>query len=441
MSPPDDPATGRRAVRVRILAPLREPSFRLLWSALAVSLLGDGVFLVAVAWQAYALDNRPEALAWVAVATSLPQLALLLLGGAVSDRRSRRAVLVASDLVRGAALAALAVAGWTGYLRLWHLCAAAAVIGGGTAFAAPAFDAIVPQLVTADQLQPANGLDQFLRPVTLRLLGPALGGLAVAALGSSTAFAADAASFVFSAWRISRITLQPRADGSTAGGGGDPGASVWADLGAGLRYVRGHVWLWGTFAAATLTYLLFLGPTEVLLPYVVKNQLHGSAGSLGLVLGSGGTGALVAAAIVGQRERVGRPVTFMYVTWAGATLAVVGYGVANRQWQLALTAVAVNALEAAGTVVWATLKQRLVPGDFLGRVSSIDWFVSTSLMPLSYLLTPLAVRLLGVRATLVAAGTAGAAVTLAFLFLPGMRVHDRPAAGAEPLLSDLRVGA
>jgi hypothetical protein len=130
----------------------------------------------------------------------------------------------------------------------------------------------------------------------------------------------------------------------------------------------------------------------------------------------------------------------MYVTWAGATLAVVGYGLARREWQLAVTAVVVNALEAAGTVVWSTLKQRLVPGDLLGRVSSIDWLVSSALMPLSYALTPLAARALGVRTTLVGAGALGAGVTLGFLFVPGMRDPDAPATARPGVsLAPLRI--
>jgi MFS family permease len=332
--------------------------------------------------------------------------------------------------MRGGALALVSVVGWAGHLQLWHLCAAAVVIGAGTAFSFPAFDAIVPELVGEEDLQHANGLDQFLRPVTLRLLGPALGGLLVAGVGTSGAFAADAASFVLSAWCISRIGYLADGPARSATAEEQESTSLWTDLREGLGYVRHHVWLWGSFAAATLTYLLFLGPTEVLLPYLVKNQMHGSAASLGLVLGAGGVGALSAAAIVGQRDRIGRPITFVYAAWTAATIGVAGYGFATRQWQLALVALFVNGMEAAGAVVWATLKQRQVPRQLLGRVSSIEWFVTTGLMPLSYALTPLAARLLGVRTTLAAAGIVGAVVTLSFLFLPGMRVHDRPTSGS-----------
>jgi MFS family permease len=127
-----------------LTAPLRRRDFRLLWTGMAVSLVGDGIFIVAVAWQAYSISNSPSALAYIGVSTSLPQVVLLLVGGAVSDRWSRRAILVWSDPVRGAALAGLSIVVAAGAARLYELCLAGVIIGTATAFASPAFDAMVP---------------------------------------------------------------------------------------------------------------------------------------------------------------------------------------------------------------------------------------------------------------------------------------------------------
>jgi MFS family permease len=412
--------------QIGLVAPLKHRDFRLLWTGLVVSLLGDGIFLVAVAWDAYRIDDRPSALAGVGLATSLPQLVLLLFGGAVSDRVARRTVLIVADAARALAVGCLAVLGSIGQVRLWELWAVAFVIGAATAFAAPAFDAIVPALVPKERLMEANGLDQFLRPAALQLLGPALGGVLLAVVGTGGAFGADAFSFVFSALCVARL-----ASGGSRPAGPSPAGSLWRDIGDGLGYVRSQVWLWGTFVAASFTYLLFLGPTFVLVPYVVKNELHGNAATLGIVLALGGLGALLAAAVTAQiGDRGERPISFMYSAWTGATLLVAGYGLVTRQWQLAALVFLVGAMEASGTVVWATLKSRLVPAELLGRVSSIDWFVSTALMPLSYVLTPVVVRYVGVKATFELAGTIGAVVTLGFLFLPGMRINDHPSARA-----------
>ena len=193
---------------------------------------------------------------------------------------------------------------------------------------------------------------------------------------------------------------------------------------SGIRFVRQRVWLWGTFAAATVSYLMFIGPTEVLLPYLVRVDLHGSAADLGLILGSGGVGALAAAALVGTTGLPRRQLTFMYVTWALATLSIAGYGIAQSRWGLVAACFAFNALEAAGTIAWATTKQRLVPPEMLGRVSSLDWFISIAGLPLSFSLTAPAAHLFGARETMIGAGVLGATVTLAALFLPGMRDVD-----------------
>ena len=400
--------------RVRLLAPLRHRDFRLLWAGMCVSLLGDGVFLVAMAWQVYSLSNAPAALAMVGIAMTLPTIACLLLGGVVSDRFDRRRVILATDVVRGLAVGLIAVLALAGALQLWHIAVLVALYGAGTGFFAPAFDALVPELLPAEELGQANSLDQFVRPLALRLAGPALGGVLVATLGAGSAFALDAASFMASGVALLCMRARPRT-GAVASG------SLGADLRTGFDYVRRHVWLWGTFAAAAIAYLCFMGPTEVLLPFLVKNNLHGSAADLGLVLAAGGIGSVACAVVMGQGGLPRREMTFIYVVWTLATLAVAGYGVATAIWQLMLVSVAFNALETAGTIVWATVKQRNVPVSLLGRVSSLDWLISIGLLPLSLALTGPISGAIGARSTLIGAGVVGGAVTLAALYLPGMR--------------------
>jgi len=185
--------------RVRLLTPLRHRDFRLLWSGLCVSLLGDGVFMVAMAWQVYALSNAPTALSLVGIAMTVPTIVFLLVGGVVSDRFDRRRVMLAADLTRGVAVGLLAVLSLTGALELWHVIALVAVYGAGAAFFGPSFDAIVPDILPGDQLAQANSLDQFVRPIALRLAGPALGGVLIEVVGVGAAFALDAATFFVSA--------------------------------------------------------------------------------------------------------------------------------------------------------------------------------------------------------------------------------------------------
>jgi DHA3 family tetracycline resistance protein-like MFS transporter len=417
--------------RVGLLHPLRDPEFRKLWIAMCVSLLGDGAFLVAIAWQVYELSNTPTAMSVVGIAMTVPTILFLLLGGVASDRFDRRRVMVAADVLRAAAGLALAGLALSGAIEVWQIAVIAAVYGTGAAFFAPAFDALVPDIVPPEGLAQANALDQLVRPVVLRMAGPALGGLLVASAGAGAVFALDGASFMFSA----AMLLLVRVMAPPAGGG--EMSSVRRDLVDGWRFVRGRVWLWATFASAAVAYLCFMGPVEVLLPYLVKNDLEGSARDLGMVFAAGGVGSVACAIAMGQSDIPRRAITFIYVCWTLATVAVAGYGASSAIWQLMLAAVAFNALETAGTIVWATLKQRHVPRRMLGRVSSLDWLISIGLLPVSFALTGPVASTLGSRGTLVAAGVIGAVVTGAAYFVPGMRDVERDPAAASP---DARLG-
>jgi MFS family permease len=405
------------SARIAMLGPLRMRDFRLLWTGMMVSLLGDGVFYVALAWQVYELSDAPTALSLVGLAMSLSQVVFLLLGGVASDRFDRRRVMLAADLLRAVVIGILGLLALADSLQLWHLIILSSIYGMGAGFFGPAFDAIVPDLVPDRLLAQANSLDQILRPTALRLAGPAVGGWLIAAWGTGGAFLLDAASFLISAAMLVRMNPHSR---SPADAGP---ASALRDIRDGFGFVRRHIWLWGTFLAATFAYLLFIGPTEVLVPFVVKH-LGGNARDLGLVFSVGGLGAVAGAFMVGQRGLPRRHISFMYVTWSLATLAVAGYGLATRVWHLMLASLAFNALEAAGTVVWATTKHRMVPAALLGRVSSFDWFISIGLLPLSFAATGPIAEAIGTRTTLIAAGLLGAAVTLGFLFLPGMRAIE-----------------
>ena len=159
--------------RVLVFAPLRNREFRILWSGMCMSLIGDGVFMVALAWQAYALSNSPEAMAVVGIAMTVPTIVCLLIGGVVSDRVDRRRVMLAADSLRALALAVLAALALSKALTLPGLIGLAALYGAATAFFDPAFDAIVPQVLRGEAL--AQAIESW--PEDARVAVVASGGL------------------------------------------------------------------------------------------------------------------------------------------------------------------------------------------------------------------------------------------------------------------------
>ena len=402
---------------MKLLRPLRERDFALLWAGMTISLLGDGIFLVAEAWQVYDLDNDPLALSLVGTAWTLGMVAFLLTGGLISDRADRRQVLILADLVRAAALLGMGVLSITGVIEIWHLVALSVFMGVGEAFFGPAFGAIVPDIVSAEMLVQANALQQLVQQAAAKLIGPAIGGFVVAAVGAGPAFLVDAATFGLSAIAIAALKVRSQAV--------ERGRSARAELREGLAFVRHEPWLWATLIAASLSLLFFLGPLEVLLPYIIRNDLHAGAGGFGLVLAAAGAGAIVASLLVSQFGVPRRYLTFMYAAWAVATLPLIGYAFGASLWQFVALAVVYGACETGGMVVWGTLMSTRVPKDLRGRVHSLDWFVSIGLTPISFALTGPLSKAIGIDATLVLAAILPAVACVVLFVVARLREDEQ----------------
>jgi MFS family permease len=400
--------------RLKILRPLKVRDFALLWTGMTISIVGDGIYMVALPFLVYEISNLPTALAAVGAAWTIPQVVFLLLAGVVTDRFDRRRVLIGSDLLRALAIGLAGGLSVVDALELWHLYILVAIFGAGEAFFMPAFGAIVPEVVPKDQLVEANSLDQFMRPIGMRLAGPVIGGLVVAAAGAGEAFLIDAVTFVLSAVMVMAMRRRPRAEISSK-------TSVAVELREGLGFIRSKPWLWGGLLATALGQFAFYGPWVVLVPFVIRNSLDGSASNYGWVLAAGGVGAILVSIMIGQRGLPHQPIVFVLSLWALATFSLAGFGVSDTLWQPIAVAVVLMGGITSGQIVWGTLEHRFVPNELLGRVSSVDWLVSTSLLPLSFLVAGPAGEAFGARRTLIVSGIAGAAAMLACLLIPGIR--------------------
>lgn len=408
-------AIRRRRVPA-ILEPLAVRDFGLLWAGQSVSLVGDGVYTVAIAWQVYALSNAPTALAIVGLAQVLPMIGFVLFSGALADRLDRRLLMIAGAALPGVGVALLAALALAGVLQLWQIWAISAVVGLGRAIWGPASGAVVPELVPAHMLVQANSLAQLVRPLAMTLVGPALGGVLIAAVGTGSAFALDAATFGVAVVALSAIRPRPRPRSDE-----DERPSLLADLREGFAFVRGQTWIWGTLVVATVWVLVIVGPFEVLVPFVVKQELGAGAREFGLVYAAGGVGAIFAALGMGHLGLPRRNVTVMLLGWGLGCAAVIGIGVAASTWQVGVALGVSEALFTVGEIVWITLLQSLVPGELLGRVRSIDWLLSVGLLPVGYALVGPIADAIGARTTLVGAGVLSTVLAIATLALPGMR--------------------
>jgi MFS family permease len=406
-------------VGVKLFSPLSERDFRLLWSGQAISYVGNGVALVALTWQTLALSPKATSLSLVLVARSVPLLVLSLIGGAVTDRTSRRAIMLASDVARCVVVGAIAVLAATGSIRLWHVVALAAVFGAAEAFFFPAFTAIVPELLRGDQLVQANALEASVRPLAARMLGPALGGLVIASAGTHVAFSIDAATFAFSSACL--LAMRPRPSAR-------PGAerpTLAADIVEGFRYTRSQPWLWATLLMAAFAVLCFVGPQEVVLPIYAREHLRAGARGYGFLIAVMGAGGIAGALATSQIGIGRRRVRNMYVVWA---VAVIPFALLALTARLGVAMVFMGLVGAGfevGTIMWVTLLQDLVPGRLMGRVRSLDYLVSFALMPVSYAIAGPLAAAIGAVPMIALGGGLASAVTFGFMLYPGVLDPDR----------------
>ncbi|HEY2575465.1 MAG TPA: MFS transporter, partial [Streptosporangiaceae bacterium] len=407
---------------------LRHRNFALLWSGQTVSMLGDGIFSIALPLQALQVDRSPVGLSLVLMARVAPTACMLLVAGVVVDRIPRRMSMLGSDAARGLAVAVIAAGIAAGGLHLWALIAMAVVFGIADAFFLPSKLAIVPELLPGDLLVQGAALSTGSQQIARMLAGPALGGLVIAVAGLGAAFAADAASFAVSAAALLAVRGRPRPART--------GRSMLAEAREGLRYCRSQRWLWITIAAVGVANLVAYGPLPLLVPLLVKNVLRGGPVALGLVTASSGTGGVIASVIAGRLGAPRRQMTVIWFSWGLAGTAVAGLGLAPTAWAACVLVAFSWAMVMYGTVLWNSLMQSRVPASLLGRASSVEWLLSYAGTPVGIVAAGAVAGAAGPRAVLVAGGCLAALMALV-LVVPGVRESGHqeeppaPATGAQ----------
>ena len=406
--------TGGTRRRPRALEALRHRDFRLLFTGQTVSLIGDAAFVTALGWKTFTLAGSAK-LGVVLVCQSVALLATLLIGGALADRLSRRRLMIASDLTRLVAVGALAAVDASGHLTFPLLAGFAVLVGLGDGFFYPAFGGMVPLVVEQPSIASANSLIGVARWSSI-LVGPAFAGFLYHPVGSAVVFAADAASFLVSAFLVYRT--RPRVIEASEREG------TLREIVSGARYVARVPWLWATIVLFGVVLMLQLAPQQVLMPKLVTTQWHRGVGSYALLTTLMGVGTVAGTLLFGQLQPRRRRGVVSYVFWVVNSAAVVGIALSPWYELAGALMVARGICVGFGVAIWETMLMELVPDHLLSRVVSLDYFGSFGLMPVGLALAA-GVSGLAAPGTLIAAGAGVNAVLLAIaLTRPWLRAVD-----------------
>lgn len=390
--------------RPRILEPLADRDFAILWSGQLLSQVGDSVFRVALILFVVRRTGSAGILAAVTVAFLVPNLLSFLVAGFVVDRVPRRSVLVGSDAARALCLAALAWVASRPGSGIGGVMAVYAAFGVADAFFQPAYVAIVPDVVPAGRLVSANSLVASGRQVSL-IVGPVLGAVVFDRLGASAAFWIDALTFAVSVASLLLVSVRRRPERPQAGDAGIV-RTFLADVAEGGRYVMAVRWLAVSIAVAAILSAGAAGAMDVGLPFLVRQRLHAGGSVLGAIYAAQAVGAFLAAVTLGQIGRVRAIGIVSYSALVLMGLSVLLTGAFTALAVLLALGVAYGVAYQSFGVLWSTALQTYVPDRLLGRVSSVDYLGSFVLMPLGTAGVGLAVQRIGPAASFAVTGAA-----------------------------------
>jgi MFS family permease len=396
---------------------LRSREFALYFSGQAVSVLGDGIFPIALAFAVLDLGGSPTALGAVLVAGVLPQTLLLLVGGVWADRVPRRTIMLAADGARAVLQVVTATLLLAGHAQIWQLVVLYALHSTAAAFFNPAATALIPEVTPAAALQQANALIGITRSIAFGL-GSALGGLFVSAVSTGGAVALDACTFAVSAACLAALSVR--------GAPGRERASFVDELRAGFDEVRRHRWLSLGLANAFLFLTLVVAPFEVIGPLVSKSHL-GGAFAWGVILSGFWAGMLLGGLLM-LRVRLERPMLVAGVLFFGTCAAPFLLSIPGPTWAVALGYVGEGLAVGIFVTAWETAIQVHVPREMLARVGAWDWLGTIGGMPLGYALTGPVVDAAGASATLVGVGCVALVLSSVFLLnrdLRNLRIHGQ----------------
>lgn len=401
-----------------VLRAFANRAFLLLWCGQIISRLGDSFFTVALAWWVLQRTGSATAMGMILICSTVPMILCLLLGGVIVDRFPRVRLMLASDILRGGVIILIAVLAFLQWLQLWHVCVLNVIFGIVDAFFSPAYAALIPDLIPSELLPSANSLRSISKQAAL-FIGPALAAGVIALGGTALAFALDGASFVLSAGCLLVLPPLPalRRPAEKAEG-------MIQDIRKGIVTVLHSPWLWVTLVIACVSTIFLVSPNEAALPLLVKQRFGTQVGFYALLTSLSALGSVVAALWLGHFKRLRRRGILTYGAWLLASMMLLLAGLPLSVVGVSLAFFIQGAAFAVLGLSWMNSLQELVPADLLGRVSSLDYLVSSALLPVGYGLAGFAADRLGASLVFLLGGAIAGGVIALGLLHPAIRAVD-----------------
>jgi len=393
-----------------LFSPLTVRNYRYLYVGQAVSGLGNGMFVVALAWTVYGLTGSAADMGAVLIADIVPQLALVTYAGVLADRISRRLVILFSNVGAGLVTLILSLALAAHKLDAAGLIVCSFLLGGATAFFGPAFNAIFKNVLKPTELRAGNSLRSITNSIN-RLVGPTLGGVIYAFGGGILAFGIDAVTFFFAALTVAFVIVPESPVGRSGG--------AISDARDGFKYVFSTPWLLSITLIALVANTVCIAPMEVLLGMVVRESHAGSL-FLGAVLSTQASFAVIGATLVGKFGSRIQPTVAFYVLVVIMACGVLAIGLHMGDWTVLLGASLIGVGFTFGSVE-DTVLQRYVPDEYLGRVYGVGVMAAFSLFPIGYAIAGFWATSVGPFHVLMASGAIGIFASIICYRVIGLR--------------------
>jgi MFS family permease len=370
---------------------------RYVFASTLVSDLGDGIVGVALAFAVLDLTGSVTDLGIIIAARILAQVLVMPIGGVIADRLSRRTVMVGADLVRFGGQVAIGVLLLSGHATVFELVVSQVLIGAGGSFFIPASTGLL-QTVAGDHVQEANALNVMASSGS-SMIGPAIGGVLVVAIGANWALLVDGSSYLFSALLLVRMSQAATAAIARAA---EPSTFI-ADLRDGFGEIASRRWLWSSIISMTFANL-FAASYPVLAP-VICRQHYGGAPAYASMSVSFAVGMLIGGAAL-LRFKPKFPLRAGLLVGGPYMAAGILLGLHAPIYLVDLLQVTAGAGITASNAMWWTAMQRNVPREAMSRVISYEYATTLSIVPVGAALAGPLSHAIGISAALIACSIA-----------------------------------